>query len=77
MKKLALAALLPAMLGGCASATSLPAVLPFTSPMNADLGLLRTANPSGISGYTPRQVTDPKSWRELNEMQSPESKGSS
>lgn len=77
MKKFALVALLPAMLGGCATASKLPDVLPHSVPTNAELGLHKTQGSNVIGDYSQREVTDPKSWRELNDSQAPKSGGHS
>ncbi|MGV8856587.1 MAG: hypothetical protein ACOH2L_18340 [Devosia sp.] len=77
MKILTLVALLPTMLGGCAAASSLPAVLPHALPTNANLGLQRSSGANVIGTYTARAVTDPKPWREVNDLQGPNAGGNS
>jgi hypothetical protein len=77
MKILTLVALLPTMLGGCATASSLPDVLPQALPTNADLGLQRNSSANALGSYTARDVTDPKPWRELNDRQAPKEGGNS
>ena len=77
MKKFALVVFLPTMLGGCATASKLPDVLPLAVPTNAEHGLRKPQGSDVIGEYNQRGVTDPKSWRELNDSQAPKSGGHS
>ena len=68
------AALLPLAVGACAQAVTLPevgAIAPAFSaaPIAAPVASVDLA-------YTPRDVTDPANWRELNDAQGPVAEGS-
>jgi hypothetical protein len=63
------AALLPLILGGCAT-TLPPEVTAFRSP--ADIASApRLHHHSVITSYTHREPVDPKPWRQLNDERAP------
>ncbi len=73
LKHLLLAA--PLFAGGCA-ATSPPEVVDLTrsETLFVETGHLHQATP--VQAYTGREVTEPGSWRKLNDAQSPDGGGS-
>lgn len=76
MKKLLFAGLLPAILGGCASALP-PEVSPYSSPVDATNAIRDTHHHNAMGNYTHRQAVDPRPWRQLNDEQTPKRGGRS
>jgi hypothetical protein len=76
MQRRALLALAPLFAGGCAS--TIPAdVTPSSNPASATSGI-RDVRPANVIGeYHPRQVVEPKPWRQRNDEQAPKSGGDS
>jgi len=70
MKKLVLAGLLPAILGGCASALP-PETTSYRSPVDAYDGIRDMRHRNALGEYTDRKAVSPKSWRRLNDQQAP------
>jgi len=76
MKKLLVTGILPVILGGFASALP-PEVSPYSSPVDATNAIRNTQHRNATGKYTHRQAVDPKSWRPLNDRQSPDRGGRS
>ncbi len=57
-------------LAGC-TATGPTEVTSYRSPVDEDVGIRNTHYRSVIGNYNDRKPTDPKSWRQLNDEQSP------
>jgi len=70
MKKLVVIGLLSASLGGCVSTTP-PEVLAYRNASDAHNGIRHTHPTNIIGTYNHRDPVDPKSWRKLNDAQSP------
>lgn len=71
MKTILSAALVSALLSGCAS-TNLPAkVLAYQTPDDPQLGIRDTHHHNIIGDYNDRDVVEPKPWRKLNDDQAP------
>lgn len=69
-----IAVLVPLFLYACAL-SPLPDVLPLQVPDDPAIGTGYQEYRSVIGPYENRQPTEPKSWRKLNENQSPEEGG--
>jgi hypothetical protein len=69
-KKLFGAALLAGTLGGCITEQP-PEFLTANSPTNAEAGIQNVHHHSGLGSWQDRRPVEPKSWKKLNEEQSP------
>ncbi|MGF6176308.1 hypothetical protein [Ensifer sp. 4252] len=70
MKRLFPMALLPILLGGCA--TTMPAeVTSLADPSQSSTGASGQAYRSPVTGYVHREPVGPKRWAPLNDAQSP------
>lgn len=62
---------------GLAGCTSTPSeVTSYKSPVDEEEGIRNTHYHSVLGNYQHRKPTDPKSWRQLNDEQSPNKGGS-
>ena len=76
MKRLFPMALLPILLGGCA--TTMPAeVTSLADPSQSSTGAGGQAYRSTVAGYVHREPVGPKRWVPLNDAQSPAKGGAS
>ncbi|MBM3091890.1 MULTISPECIES: hypothetical protein [Ensifer] len=76
MKRLFPMALLPILLGGCA--TTMPAeVTSLADPSQSSTGAGGQAYRSPVAGYVHREPVGPKRWVPLNDAQSPAKGGAS
>ncbi|WP_156408112.1 hypothetical protein [Ensifer sp. Root127] len=76
MKRLFSMALLPILLGGCA--TTMPAeVTSLADPSQSSTGAGGQAYRSPVAGYVHREPVGPKRWVPLNDAQSPAKGGAS
>ena len=64
VKRILSVALLPLILGGCAT-TSPPEVLAFRNPFDITNGVRKLHHHSVISNYNHRDPVDPKPWRHI------------
>lgn len=65
-----LAACLPLAVGACAQAVSLPTAESVSAANVPSSASLTAQTIVGVE-YTPRDVTEPANWRDLNDAQSP------
>lgn len=75
MTRILSVALLPLLLGGCAT-TSPPEVLAFRSPLDVTNSVRKLHHHSVISNYNHRDPVDPKPWRQLNDDRAPQAEES-
>jgi hypothetical protein len=62
----------PVVLGACAVIpTPLPDVAALQATTIPSTPIVQPKNQSVVQGYEHRTVTDPKPWRELNDLQAP------
>ncbi|MCZ4292351.1 hypothetical protein [Hoeflea alexandrii] len=66
-----LAAAMPLVLAGCASASGPADVMPVSSPVDSAIGLRNAYHHTVLDGYTHRVAVDPKPWRQQNDSQAP------
>ena len=71
MKNLFYAVLSSALLVGCSASTTPTEVQGYNSPVDAQNGIRSTHYHGIIGEYNHREPVDPRSWRKLNEEQSP------
>ena len=69
-KKIFGAAAMAVTLGGCAMEQP-PEILATNSPINAEAGIQNVHHHSGLGSWQNRRPVEPKSWKKLNEEQSP------
>lgn len=70
MTKVVPAAIIAALLSGCASSLP-PDVLSYSSPVDAQEGIRDSHHHNIIGDYNHRTVVEPKNWRDLNREQTP------